>query len=247
MIIFLIVNFALIFFFTEDFHLDKDELLEEEEISFLETMRRVVKIFNLKGFKKYLFLILCKNVGMVYFMNVFSLVLIDKGLSKTSVSMLSTLTIPFQLMFLVRFGNIKENLMQTAMRAQLFISILSIFEIIILITFDFLDSYILLGIIFIKSVIGSYFYLKNLICHQGFFNRIVDRSLGATYLTLLNSVNNLSGKWPTMLIYPGIDYLGSTQVGVISVVVSFVIYFSSKNSFIDYEKKDKEEWKIKKE
>ncbi len=247
MIMFLIVNFTLIFFFTEDFHLDKDELLEEEEISFIETMKRVVKIFKLKGFKKYLMMILLKNVGMVYFMNVISLVLIDKGLSKTSVSLLSTITIPFQLIFLVRFGKIKENLMQTAMKAQLFIAILSIVEMVILVTFDYFNSWVLLGIIFIKSVIGSYFYLKNLICHQGFFNRIVDRSLGATYLTLLNSVNNLSGKWPTMIIYPGIDYLGSTGVGVISVIVSFLIYFLSKDSFIEYENKDKEEWKIKKE
>lgn len=244
-VLFIVITLILFFFFTEDFHLDKEELLEEDEITFTETMRRISKLYKIKGFKTFLFIIFIKNSGCSYFSSVYTLVLVDKGLSKTSISMISSLLIPLQLIFLVQFGKIKDNLMQIGLKAQLISCFLFIFDMAILMLFDYFDLYLILSILLIKNIFSSYFQLKNLICHQGFFNKIVDRSLGATYLTLLNSINNLSGKWPSLIIYSAVDYLGSTAVGILSVFISFLIYFYIKPKLLDYEKKDLDEWKLK--
>ena len=244
-ILFIFITLILLIFFTEDFHLNKEELQEEEEITFTETMSRIRRLFKINGFKTYLFIILIKNSGCSYFSSLYTLVLVDKGLSKTSISMISTLIIPFQLLFLVQFGKIKENLMQIGLKAQFYTCLLYIVDMGLLLVFELFNPITVLAILFIKNVMSSYFQLKNMICHQGFFNKIVDRSLGATYLTLLNSINNLSGKWPSLISYSAVDYLGTTAVGILSIILSLVIYCYIKPKLLDYEKKDMVEWKLK--
>ena len=239
----------MIIFFSENFHLDANELTEEEEISFLETMKRVWRLFKNKDLKIYLLILLIKNSGMVFFTNVLHLILVDKGLPKTTISMLSTLIIPFQLFFLYQFGKMKENLMKNGLKAQFVLCFICVFELLFLYFFDVFNSnfYFMIAILFLNNIISSYFCLMNSICHQGFFNKIVDRSLGATYLTLLNSTSNLSVKWPTMIIYSAIDIFGSTYVGVASVIITFIIYFAIKDKLIEFDDKKLEEWKSKKE
>ena len=39
----------------------------------------------------------------------------------------------------------------------------------------------------------------------GFFNRIADVRIGGTYMTLLATILNFAGEWPSQIVFPSVD------------------------------------------
>ena len=122
------------------------------------------------------------------------------------------------------------------------------FEMIILISYEYYKAaieefetlfFILLAV---HTIIKSYFYLVCFISMCGFFNRITDRSIGATYVTALNSANNLSEKWPGIFIFYLSDYVDYKIIGFLSIGYSVCFYYIFKDSYLKYDESEEKEW-----
>ena len=79
---------------------------------------------------------------------------------------------------------------------------------------------------------------------NGFFNKIIDKEIGATYITMLNSFNNLSEKWPGIFVFYLVDLIGYKLIGILSILYCIGYYMVSKSVFYRLDDLDESEWKI---
>ena len=107
------------------------------------------------------------------------------------------------------------------------------------------SEYIIFTILILLSFVKTIFCLQ---CHNGiggFFQKISDKKLGATYITALYSFNNLSFKWPGVFIFWGVDYFGYRIIGLISLLYCLLFYLFSKSTFYYLDECKEELWQIK--
>ena len=63
-----------------------------------------------------------------------------------------------------------------------------------------------LGLIIIVALPGSIARNFKFVSICGFFNRIADVRIGGTYMTLLATILNLAGEWPSQIVFPAVDF-----------------------------------------
>jgi len=198
--------------------------------------------------KKLVFLMLISKVGLTIFSKMNELILIEKGVHKEIISLSTTLNIPIQILLLFTLRNENKTIMTNIINSFFHLIIISFVNLLIFISYDklilleFNNVTVILGI-----VITIVFANVNtvLICSsQSFMNKICDRDIGASYLTAMVSVINISAKWPEFFVFAAIDLFGFKVVGIISILYTFLFYFFSKNSFKDLDELPSEKWKL---
>jgi hypothetical protein len=55
-------------------------------------------------------------------------------------------------------------------------------------------------------VLGSFMSTIQFVCINAFHTQIADPVIGGTYMTVLNTICNLGGQWPRLIIFYGVDY-----------------------------------------
>ena len=105
-------------------------------------------------------------------------------------------------------------------------------------------------VILAHSIVKTYYVLICFVSVCGFFHKITDRSIGATYITALNSSNNLSEKWPALFIFYLVDIVDYKIIGFVSIIYYVFYYVIFKNKILEYDESDENDWlsfKINKE
>lgn len=55
-------------------------------------------------------------------------------------------------------------------------------------------------------VLGSFMSTVQFVCINAFHTQIADPLIGGTYMTVLNTISNLGGQWPRLIVLYGVDY-----------------------------------------
>jgi len=210
-------------------------------------LNKIYLLTKNKNFIGFCLLVLISRAGFTFFFKIQNLILVDKGFNKDILANLSIIIIIVELVFNIIVHKPNNNFLSYAMKYYKYYLLSHVFSLLFIISFDFLISYELLTIITLiiitvfSNFLRSYFYLG----FHGFYNKISDREIGGTYLTALNSINNLSMTLPGVIIYPAIDYFGYLFVGVVSLLYSLFFIWMFTDKVITYENIENEKWKAK--
>mmetsp|Transcript_2966 Transcript_2966/g.10708 ORF Transcript_2966/g.10708 Transcript_2966/m.10708 type:complete len:634 (+) Transcript_2966:178-2079(+) len=158
-------------------------------------------------------LLMCK-VGSITAETVGAFKLMDKGVSRESISLIVVLAFPFEIAFTLIAGRLSQRgkplvAWTLGYRLRLLFAFLTT---VLVLHFPILGAhhvedavlhYVFIGL----ATIGSSFANTLMFVAQGsFFSRISDASMGGTYLTLLNTVANFGAAWPKFLVFAAIDF-----------------------------------------
>jgi hypothetical protein len=225
------------------------ETEEEEHLTITETFQKIRNSFKNKNLKSFIGILLLSKIGLIFTLKISSLILIEKGFSRQRLTNLSSLITIVEIIISIKLKNIQENFLKVYLNSYRNFFYVMGFEIFILIAYEYQKekieefSFVFFVIFGVFVVIKSYFYLLCFISMCGFFNRITDRSIGATYVTALNSASNLSEKWPGIFVFYLVDYLDYKIIGVFSIIYSIGFYLKFKEKLIQYDESDEKDWK----
>jgi len=198
--------------------------------------------------RKLVIINLLSRIGLTIFSKMNELILIEKGVHKEIISLTTTINIPIQIILLIFIRNENKTIMQNIINSFYYLIIASIANLLILVSYDKLiqmDLKILTIVLGIGiSIIFANVYKILTASTQSFMNKICDRDIGASYLTAMVSVINLSDKWPGVFIFTAVNYLGFETVCLISIIYTVAFYFFSKNMLIELSELKSESWKL---
>lgn len=232
-------------------HTQIENLLEDSE-GLIETLKNLLKIAKLKHFKKFVFYLIIHRAGMFFFYSVTGLILIDKGFPKETIALISSILIPFEIIAVTVLEKKKEKFFLTYNKLFDLRIIVCIIELLFICyykeiteAFDIKVIDISFIIVLVLSICNSIVDSLMCCCLCGFYNSITDLSVGATYITLLYSLNNLSGQIPSYFVFALVDYIGYQKLGLMSIIYSIIISSMVLRRLIEIEDHGKSIWKIK--
>lgn len=221
---------------------------DENSISIKETFLRIKNAFKNKNLIGFIGILLFSKVGLIFSMKLTALILIDKGYPQENLTYLSMIMTFIEIFISIKLSNLKKDFLKYYLNAYKMLFLVLSFEIIILISYEFYkeiidrNSFIFLGLLLTHNIIKTYFFLICFLSVSGFFHKITDRSIGATYITALNSSNNLSEKWPGLFIFLLVDYINYKIIGLISILYCIGFYILFKKKLLEYDDTDESEW-----
>ncbi len=204
-----------------------------------------------KNLRRFVGILLLSNIGNIFFNNILGLVLLEKGISQELLTNIATLLIPIEIYFTFQLSKSTGSFLQTYFYGFKNLIFLYIIQLIFVVFYDFVknfDSKLFnlptIIVLFVLSLVKTLLCLN---CHNGlggFFHKISDNKIGATYITALYSFSNLSHKWPGIIIYTLVDYFGHIIVGVFSILYCGIFYFYFNKSFRELDESPTSEWKV---
>lgn len=219
--------------------------MDNESLSLIETLKRVKKIFVNKNIRQFVGIILISNIGTTFFSKVSLLVLYEKGLSQELLTNISVICIPLELFISYHLSKSNEKLLHNYLYGFFGLIFTSIGDIILLEYISYLNRFYLIAIILSLKIVKIWLSFMIFIGVCGFFYKISDNKIGATYITALNSINNMASKWPDIFIFSLVDYLGYKIVALLSLLYSICFYLLFEKEIKKLDLADKQQWEIK--
>ena len=251
--VFFIATSIIFFIHEKDYRESGDE---EEPTGLIDTFKKLKSVLTNKNVLSFIGLLLFTKIGNVFSNSILDLVLIDNGLTPKAYSNICTIFIPIRIIMSYYFSDIKGNYLRLFSLSYKRFIYLFIGEYIYMFVFLYFSTQENVSFVFIWNsflryvLIISLWITKCYIGHMnfaslnGFFNKIIDKEIGATYITMLNSFNNLSEKWPGIFVFYLVDLIGYKLIGILSILYCIGYYMVSKSVFYRLDDLDESEWKI---
>ncbi|DAZ98108.1 TPA: hypothetical protein N0F65_003094 [Lagenidium giganteum] len=211
----------IMFFTTVGVLLFKQEKkdVNEEKMSIRETYHQMYSVLRLPSVVSLSIMLLTCKIGFAAAESVASLKLVEYGLKKEKLALLSPILIPLGIIipvFLGRFINPKQPLNLFLLGYPFRLAVGVVYALIVYITPSVMAH---------NEDVHYYYYLFILISgalhevaanmmyvpQMAFFARISDPTIGGTYMTFLNTISNLGSKWPNSLSLAFVDYLTTRE------------------------------------
>lgn len=192
-----------------------DEADEEPELGICETYQLLWKIINMRPIKILASILLTAKFTFAACDSVTSLKLIEAGLPKEKLALLAVPMVPLQIflpLVISKYTNGPQP-MEVYLKALPLRIIFGIFAVVIVGIAPYTLSasgdvpVYLYGILLLNYGIYQIFLYCMFVAVMAFFAKISDPTVGGTYMTLLNTVCNLGGNWPTSLVLWMVDML----------------------------------------
>lgn len=156
-----------------------------------------------------------------------NLKLVEKGLSKEDLALTVLIDFPFEIMFGYytakwSTGDHPLRPWMMAFVGRLAFSLLSMCQVAFFPKEGAGSLYFLF--IIVVHVLGSFMSTVQFVSINAFHTQIADPLIGGTYMTTLNTISNLGGQWPRLLIFYGVDYF--TQATCLPPTTSPLLPFS---------------------
>nr|CAG4643146.1 EOG090X04K8 [Ilyocryptus agilis] len=187
----------------------------EQELNILDTYKLLLKIFRLPSIQvTVVFLLTCK-IGFSASDALSGLKLIEKGVPKAQLALLAVPLVPLQIvlpLFISRY-TAGPRPMQVFLNAIPYrLLFVFVYAALVWITPRFQSEdgqfpayyYLMVVIIFAVHQVTVY---SMFVAVMAFFAKVSDPAVGGTYMTLLNTVCNLGGNWPSTLALWSVDSL----------------------------------------
>ncbi|OLL23614.1 putative membrane protein [Neolecta irregularis DAH-3] len=168
------------------------------------------KILKLKHIQLFCIVLLFSKIGFVANDAITSLKLLEKGFSKEDLALTVLIDFPFEIIFgyyAAKWSNGPDPLRPWLLA---FVGRLAAGIMAMLVVWSFpADGHVtkiyFLAVI-IQNVFGSFMSTVQFVSICAFHTQIADPLIGGTYMTLLNTISNLGGTWPRILIFNSVDW-----------------------------------------
>lgn len=192
---------------------DRDD--HEEELNIFETYKLLWRIINMRPIKILAAILLTVKFTFAACDSVTSLKLVEAGLPKDKLALLAIPMVPLQIFLplVVSKYTTGPKPMEVYIKAIPYRIVFGIFAsaIVALAPYTLSSTGDVPIYLYVIIVINYAFYQIFLYCMfvavMAFFAKISDPSVGGTYMTLLNTICNLGGNWPTSIILWLVDVL----------------------------------------
>ncbi|KAK9465880.1 acetyl-coenzyme A transporter 1-domain-containing protein [Lipomyces arxii] len=170
------------------------------------SMWKIVKLPNIQLF---MFIHVLAKFGFQANDAVTNLKLIEKGLSKEDLALTVLIDFPFEIVF--GYYAAKWSVGKRPLRPWLFAFVgrlgCALLAQLLVVCFprNGAGSFYLLLVILVH-VLGSFMSTVQFVSINAFHAQIADPTIGGTYMTTLNTVANLGGQWPRVLVLFAVDY-----------------------------------------
>lgn len=192
---------------------------EELELGIRETYQLLWKIINMRPIKILASILLTVKFTFAACDSVTSLKLIEAGLPKEKLALLAVPMVPLQIflpLVISKYTNGPQP-MEIYLKAIPLRIVFGIFAAVIVAIAPYTLSasgevpFYMYGMLLINYAIYQIFLYCMFVAVMAFFAKISDPSVGGTYMTLLNTICNLGGNWPTSLVLWMVDVLTSKR------------------------------------
>lgn len=192
---------------------------DEPDLGLGETYRLLLDIIRLKVMPLTIVMLLTSKVGFAAADSASSLKLIEAGVPKDKLAMLAIPMMPLQIILpwiISKYtaGPRPMDVFLKAIPARLLLCLVIAGVVYVTPTFQLADGSFPLHyyglLIFVYGVYQVTLY-SMFVSIMAFFARVSDPAVGGTYMTLLNTVTNLGGNWPSTLSLWLVDPLTSKQ------------------------------------
>jgi len=188
---------------------------EEEELGVVQTYRLLLDILKLSVMPTTIAMLLTCKVGFAAADAVTGLKLVEAGVPKDKLAMLAIPMMPLQIVLpwvISRYtaGPRPMDVWRMAIPARLVLCLAMAGLVWVTPSFQLADSsfplhyYVLVVAVYALYQVTLYTMFVSV---MAFFARVSDPAVGGTYMTLLNTVTNLGGNWPSTLALWGVDPL----------------------------------------
>lgn len=204
---------------NRDKHAADDDDDEEEELGIRETYQLLWRIINMRPIKILASILLTVKFTFAACDSVTSLKLIEAGLPKEKLALLAVPMVPLQIflpLVISKYTNGPQP-MEIYLKAIPLRIVFGIFASVIVAIAPYTISasgevpFYLYGMLLVNYAIYQIFLYCMFVAVMAFFAKISDPSVGGTYMTLLNTICNLGGNWPTSLVLWMVDVLTSKK------------------------------------
>merc|ERR1719282_2058435 len=188
---------------------------DEADLGVVDTYKLLLDIIKLRLMPVTIAMLLTAKIGFAAADSVSSLKLIEAGVPKDKLAMLAIPMIPLQIILpwiISRYtsGPRPMDVFVAALPVRLVLCLVTVGVVYITPTFKLLDgSFPMSYYCLLVAVYGIYqvALYSMFVSIMAFFAKISDPAVGGTYMTLLNTLTNLGGNWPSTLALWMVDQL----------------------------------------
>lgn len=185
------------------------------DLNVVDTYKLLLKIFKLRTIQLTVLVLLTCKIGFSASDAVSGLKLIERGVPKAQLALLAVPLVPLQIVLPLVISRYTSGPrpMQTFLAAipyRLLFGIVYMFLVWITPSFQSADGsfpfvyYLLVLVLYAVHQVTVY---SMFVAVMAFFAKVSDPAVGGTYMTLLNTVCNLGGNWPSTLALWAVDLL----------------------------------------
>ncbi|KAJ3076957.1 hypothetical protein HDU98_010233 [Podochytrium sp. JEL0797] len=202
-IMFLICDIWLIFMKKED---PETEEHAANEIQLV--YHHIFQVITLPNMKRLIFMTMISKIGFMAHDSVSALKLLEKGFSKEDLALTVLIDFPIQIFvgyYVAKWSSGPKPLRPwlNAFYVRLAFSALSM--LIIKNVPDTISTSFFVFVI-LTTVLNSIVSTVMFVGVGSYYTKISDPRIGGTYMTLLNTVNNLAGTWPKFFVLEAVEY-----------------------------------------
>jgi hypothetical protein len=206
----IIVSAFLAIFQKEDPNFDK------EHLDVFRIYRDILRVIRLKSMRTLILALLTCRLGFLLADNVIMLKLQEKGFPREAVAISSLILFPLEIIFPIIIGNYARASPHKTLGPflsgyfpRLFLAALGALLVWSLPQTNPLPLWAYISVFAFRmaySLVMNMMFVS--IC--AFFARIADESIGGTYMTLCNTINNLGNTWPKFFVFWLVEVLDSS-------------------------------------
>ncbi|KAJ0405815.1 hypothetical protein ATCC90586_008469 [Pythium insidiosum] len=191
----------------------------EEKLTILETYKQMYSVMRLPSVLSLSAILLTSKIGFAAAEGVASLKLVEYGLKKEKLALLTPILVPLGIVipvFLGRRIQAERPLDMYLLGYPFRLALGVLYAAVVFVTpsvmahdedyhFYYYGFILLVGAL--HEVAANMMYVPQM----AFFARISDPFIGGTYMTFLNTITNLGSKWPNSLSLAAVDYLTTRE------------------------------------
>lgn len=187
----------------------------ESEQSIMEAYSCLYKIIKLPSVQTLTFILLTAKVCFSASENVGAFKLIEHGVTKETIAFIGSLMVPIQLIMPIVIsrlivGKKPLNVFMWNYIPRMVIGV--VFAVVVIQSENFKTAsgdfpFSFFALIFLIYAVHQVFLYSMFVSSMAFSNKISDPAVGGTYMTLLNTMSNLGGVWPSTLFLEMVDHL----------------------------------------
>ncbi|KAJ3187267.1 hypothetical protein HK101_009386 [Irineochytrium annulatum] len=210
-VMFLVCNMWLVF-------VQKEAEDHVEVVSEIKTVyRHIVQVCLMPHMKWFILVLLIAKIGFIANDSVTGLKLLEKGFHKEDLALAVLIDFPFQILFgyyAAKWSSGPKPLRPWlyAFYGRIFFAIAGMFIVSGFPKDGITTSFFL--VVMTSSVLSSFMSTVQFVGMGSFFTKISDPKIGGTYMTLLNTINNLGGTWPRYFVLKAVDYYTDAHCSV---------------------------------
>ncbi|KAH7488232.1 hypothetical protein PRIC1_007649 [Phytophthora ramorum] len=198
---------------------EKPEVEGSERLTIAQTYSQLYSVLRLPSVISLSVMLLTSKIGFAAAESVASLKLVEYGMKKEKLALLTPILIPLGIVIPVMIGRyIKPsqplNLFLWGYPVRLAVGLL--YAGLVYITpmameQDESSHFVFYGVILVIGALHEVAANMMYVPQMAFYARISDPSIGGTYMTYLNTVTNLGSKWPNSLSLAVVDHLTTRE------------------------------------